>query len=512
MYTKTVTASGHPLVSETARDIMIAGGNAFDAVVAAGFVSTVVEPVLNSLGGGGLLVGRSETAGQNLFFDFFVDTPGRGAASSAERNAKDFFPISVEFPDTVQEFNIGAAAAAVPGTLKGLFHIHKKLGRMALKDVLFNAKKFASAHVISASQYQFLVLTRPILLLSDYGRLIYQPQGQFVEIGDTLQNSELATFFDLLAEEGADEFYQGEIAASIHEEMAERGGLLTKEDLATYEVIEREPMSVSYRGGEFLTAAEPSMGGPLIALQLGLQQLQSKSDGAAFGSPEMLERSYAVMKEVEELRKRGITTPEAVQRFLQNENINSEDDDSPLFSRGTTHISVADGEGNCASMTCSNGEGCGVFAPGTGVMLNNMMGEDDLHPEGFHSSPPGQRVHSMMSPSVFIKDGKGALVLGSGGSKRIRSAVSQVLSLVVDYDMPLQQAIDAPRLYLDEDLLQLEPGYGEKSVTALKALVKVNQWREKDVYFGGVHAVIPGVEGAGDARRGGSVAEGEVIS
>ena len=176
-----------------------------------------------------------------------------------------------------------------------------------------------------------------------------------------------------------------------------------------------------------------------------------------------------------------------------------------LFSRGTTHVSVADNKGNCASMTCSNGEGAGYFAPGSGVMLNNMMGEDDLHPHGFHSSEPGVRVFSMMAPSLLLKDGHVQLVIGSGGSKRIRTAVSQVLNQVVDFNRPLQQAVDAPRLYLDGDCLQLEPGIDDSAVTALKKKIPVNVWQQKDVYFGGVHAVIPGIEGAGDPRRGGSV-------
>jgi gamma-glutamyltranspeptidase/glutathione hydrolase len=212
------------------------------------------------------------------------------------------------------------------------------------------------------------------------------------------------------------------------------------------------------------------------------------------------------MQEVERLREAGVTTPLALQQYLSNKTVFSESvQNIRLFSRGTTHVSVADHKGNCASMTCSNGEGSGYFAPGSGVMLNNMMGEDDLHPDGFHSGEPGERVFSMMSPSLLLKDGHVQLVIGSGGSKRIRTAVSQVLKQVVDFNRPLQQAVDAPRLYLDEDCLQIEPGFSESAVAAVKDRLPVNIWPEKDVYFGGVHAVIPGVEGAGDPRRGGAV-------
>ena len=160
-------------------------------------------------------------------------------------------------------------------------------------------------------------------------------------------------------------------------------------------------------------------------------------------------------------------------------------------------------------MTCSNGEGSGYFAPGTGVMLNNMMGEDDLHPEGFHSSPPGERVASMMSPSLLMQGERVKLVIGSGGSKRIRTAISQVLSQVVDFGRGLQTAVEAPRLYWDGEVTQIEPGFSEEAIAELKKVGKVNIWELQDVYFGGVHAVIPGLDGAGDQRRGGAV---EIVS
>jgi gamma-glutamyltranspeptidase/glutathione hydrolase len=177
------------------------------------------------------------------------------------------------------------------------------------------------------------------------------------------------------------------------------------------------------------------------------------------------------------------------------------------FSRGTTHISVSDAEGNVASMTCSNGEGSGYFVPGTGIMLNNMMGEDDLHPEGFHASPPGQRVSSMMSPSLLLKDNEVAMVIGSGGSKRIRTAITQVISSIVDFDIPVQEAVEAPRIHWDGEMMQVEPGLELESVIALEKHWQVNIWSEIDVYFGGVHTVLPGIAGGGDPRRGGSVRE-----
>jgi gamma-glutamyltranspeptidase/glutathione hydrolase len=173
-------------------------------------------------------------------------------------------------------------------------------------------------------------------------------------------------------------------------------------------------------------------------------------------------------------------------------------------SGGTTHVSVCDAAGNAASMTTSNGEGSGYFAPGSGVMLNNMMGEDDLHPEGFHASPPGLRVASMMAPSLLLRGGQPRLVLGSGGSKRIRTALLQAICNAVDFDMDVRALVDSPRMHWDGECLQVEPGFDEAHLAPLRQRAPVNVWDVRDVYFGGVNAVSPGSgAGAGDPRRGG---------
>ncbi len=507
MYDKSIVASGHKLVSEAAAEILRSGGNAFDAVVAAGFASAVVEPALTSLGGGGLMVGHDQKSGQDVFYDFFVDTPGLGRENDVFE--PDFFAVTVDFSGSSQDFNIGSGSVAVPGTLKGLLHIHKRLGWMDLSDVVHPAKTFAATHTLNEQQGHFLKLLYPIMTLDPRGRAIYQPDDNYLQPGDEVRNRNIKDFIDRLVIEGDDCFYHGEIATQIENEMQERGGLLTAKDLATYKVIERKPLTISYKDYKFLTASEPSMGGTLIALSLLLRQKQGVAHSHVWGSAHQLEATVNTMQEVERLRLSGITNPESLEEFIsQNGKFNMADSEmagTRQFNRGTTHVSIADSEGNCASMTCSNGEGSGYFAPGTGVMLNNMMGEDDLHPEGFHSSPPGERVFSMMSPSLLIKDGVVKLVIGSGGSKRIRTAVSQVLTQVVDYDKTLKDAVDAPRMYLDEDCLQVEPGFSHAVIEDIGNKYPVNLWAEKDVYFGGVHAVIPGKEGAGDPRRGGAV-------
>lgn len=504
-YTKAIVASGHELVSRTAASILESGGNAFDAMVGAGFASAVVEAALTSLGGGGFLIGYSEKAGQNLFFDFFVDTPGIGSAHPPTET--DFFPITVSFPGSDQDFNIGLGSVAVPGTLKGLIHTQKRLGRMDLAEVLQPARELALEHRINEQQGVFLKLLYPIMTLRAEGRELFEPSGIYKKAGDKLNNPLCAEFLDSVAEDRGESFYFGEISAAIDKDMKEQGGLLTREDLASYRVVERKPLQVAYRDYQLLTAPAPSVGGTLIALSIALLEKAGPYQGA-WGEGEQLLRTLSLMRQVEKLRAAGVTTEAALKAFMEHgEKLAEAAEPLRMFSRGTTHISIADRYGNCASMTFSNGEGSGYFAPGTGVMLNNMMGEDDLHPDGFHSSPPGQRVGSMMSPSLLVKDGETCLVIGSGGSKRIRTAVSQVLNQIVDFGRPLKTAVEAPRLYWDGDLAQVEPGFSDEAVAFLKEQVGINLWENKNVYFGGVHAVIPGREGVGDSRRGGCVEE-----
>jgi gamma-glutamyltranspeptidase/glutathione hydrolase len=316
--------------------------------------------------------------------------------------------------------------------------------------------------------------------------------------GERLANPDLAEYLCAIAREGDGDFYEGETARRIALAMREGDGLVTLEDLASYRVEERRPFESVYRGWRLWTNPPPSFGGSLLALSLRLLEAAGPRL-LRFGGGEHVARLVATMREVDRQRAAG---------FCDNPEL---DDDAlregvgriRTATGGTTHVSIVDREGNAASMTTSNGEGSGFIAPGTGIMLNNMMGEDDLHPEGFHSSPAGLRVASMMSPSVLVGDRGQMLVLGSGGSKRIRTALLQVLVNRIDIGMPLEEAVDAPRLHWDGERLQVEPGFGPEAMTGTAGVLS-NVWSVRDIYFGGVHAVSMGSEAAADARRGGA--------
>jgi gamma-glutamyltranspeptidase/glutathione hydrolase len=499
---KGVVASGHPRVTEAACQVLHDGGNAFDAAVAAGFASAVAEPALTSLGGGGFLLARS-AEGRAVLFDFFVDTPGRGL--SARELEPHFLPVTVRFPGSDQVFNTGLGSVAVPGTLRGLLHVQRRLGRLPLAEVVAPAAGLAREGLrLEARQAYFLELLQPIMTLTPAGRALFEPRGSYLSHGDRFANPELADLLEELPNGGEREFYEGRLATRIGHDMHEGRGLLTKADLAAYRVIERKPLVARYRGVPLLTNPPPSWGGSLLALSLRLLEA-SDAGSLGFGSSAHLSLLTSVMIEVDRCRAAGHWGPDRLPESVLHRSLER----VRGSSGGTTHVSVWDSAGNAASMTTSNGEGSGYVVPGTGIMLNNMMGEDDLHPEGFHASPSGLRVASMMSPSLLLDGGRVRLVVGSGGSKRIRTALLQVVSDVVDFSMSVQEAVDAPRLHWDGECVQVEPGFDEAVLAELRRRWPVNLWSVHDVYFGGVHAVQPEVGAAGDGRRGGAAAVAE---
>ena len=487
---KAIVASGHPLVSRTAIEILEQGGNAFDAVVAAGFTGAVVEPALTSLGGGGFLMART-SQGREMLFDFFPDTPGKGRAGTDL--TPHFFPVTVHFPGSDQDFNIGLGSVAVPGNLKGFIHVHQRLGALAFEKIVAPAVNIARQGVeLNHHQAYFLNLLKPIMVLNKTGKKLYTPDGKYITCGDRVFYTELADYMDQLPKDKGENFYKGDIAERIVADMEQGQGLLTLEDLASFEVIERDPLEITYRGLRYLTNPGPSLGGILICAGLSLLEQETLSN-TDWGSPSHMTTLVSIMMEVERLKNKS-NEPGKINR--------------KTFIRGTTHISVVDREGNVAAMTTSNGEGSGYYAPGAGIMLNNMMGEDDLHPNGFHSSRPGMRISSMMSPSMLVKDRKVKLVLGSGGSKRIRTAMTQVISNVVDFGMDIKEAVNSPRIHWDGSSIQIEPGFSQDTINKLASGWPVNVWNDLDLYFGGTHALIPDDKGAGDPRRGGNSMSG----
>ncbi|MCU1371095.1 MAG: gamma-glutamyltransferase [Ilumatobacteraceae bacterium] len=496
--TNGIVAAGHLRAADAAASALEQGGNAFDAIIAAGFASAVCEPGFTSLAGGGFLLARSPEKG-DVLFDFFVDTPGRGLPADA--TAPVFDEVSVDFGAATQTFHCGAGSVAVPGVLAGYLHVHRRLGRLPLAAVVAPAIALAADGVeVTVTQSADFALLAPILERTEASRAIFFPHGHLLRAGDVLRNPDLASFLQALGDDPHATFYEGPLAERLVAQLGADGGLVTLDDLAAFEVIERTPLRARYRDRTLLTNPPPTFGGALLALAL--HRLEAEGPARPADSPERAQQLTRIMAGVDRDRAAGHPEVLAALRGVLDDDPGTR----PIATRGTTHVTVADAEGNVAAMTTSNGECSGDVIAGTGICCNNMLGEDDLHPDGFHAAPPGVRVASMMSPTfVLTPDGEVELALGSGGSKRIRSALLQVLTATVDDATPLEEAVLAPRIHWDTDHLEAEPGLHPGVLAALEADHRVNVWPAPSMYFGGVHAVAPGIGGAGDPRRGGAV-------
>src|SRR5215207_6477766 len=366
--------------------------------------------------------------------------------------ATELVPVPVRFDaETTQTFFVGPASCGVPGTAAGLAHALERFG------------------------------TRPL--------------GELVGPGVRL------------AREGAP-INRGHVAAAISDFVVANGGLIGPGDLASYEAIERKPIDAPFRGTQVLTNPPPSSGGILIAYTLGLLERFGPQSGpeqlvlAMEGANSRRDLAFA-----ESLYEEGMEVG-----FLDPIGLDLAAAD---LLGSTTHISVLDGDGNCAAVTCSNGSGSGVLVPGTGVILNNMLGEEDLNPAGFHSIAPGRRVPSMMAPTVVLRDGEIVLALGSAGSNRIRSAILQTVVRAIEQGFPVAAAVEAPRLHFEQGIVQAEKGVDPAALDRLEQRGwEVARWPSLNLFFGGVQAVSRDpatgeLSGGGDPRRGGAVAYAE---
>jgi len=501
-------AAGHAATVQAAAFALREGGNAFDAVIAAHLIACVAEPVLTSLGGGGFLIAQP-SSGAPRVYDFFAHTPRRKQPVSDV----DFHPIRADFGTTQQEFHIGYGSIATPGTVRGLFAIHRDLARLPMAVLAAPAVQLAREGLtVNALQAYILNVVRPIYLASPAAAQRFgsrRDPGRLVGENEVLQLPELAETLQWLVEEGDRLFYEGDIAAAIDRACSTEGGHLRRQDLATYQVKLRKPLQLTYRNARLLTNPPPSSGGLLIAFALKLLE-RLDAGGTPIDSPAGLSRLAEVMRLTNEARLkatgRGLLDERLLDAKLIGLYLAQVRDRSPA-TRGTTHISVIDRAGNIAALTTSNGEGCGHLLGDTGIMLNNMLGEADLNPNGFHQWQENQRLTSMMSPSILHLDDTRCVALGSGGSNRIRSALLQVLLRLVDEALPLVEAITRPRIHFENGLLNMEGGFDESVCSRLRQeFPNTSCWPGANLFFGGVHAVARGHDGfacSGDQRRGG---------
>ncbi len=464
-------ATGNAATTAAAVTVLSLGGSAIDAAVAAGFASTVAEPGLTSLAGGGFAViahpdGRVESC------DFFTAVPGLERARPRTEPAT----ITVVYPSAKQDFQVGPAAAAVPGVLAGFLELHSRFGTLPLATVAEPAWRLAEAGaIIDSAQAYILSLIDPIVRHTESAARVYAPQGQRLAEGDVLHDLELAQFLAQVA--------AGEVTAQTCPPfatpllaMADEGCQITAADLDAYRPIWRAPLRTTRHGWTVTTNPSPAYGGEIIS-----RAVNELADYSYEALTHSLARATAEVK------------------------------GTLAATTGTTQISIVDRDGLMVSMTTTNGAGGGILIPGTGIHLNNMLGEHDLLPDGLDSVLPGERLRSMSAPTILVSPDGVATALGSGGSARIRSALSTVIVRLRDGGESLDQAIAGPRAHLeDSGVVQAEHGLSVESLAQLRAHFEVNEWAGSDFYFGGVNAVQRRPDGSvmavADHRRNGTAA------
>lgn len=495
-------AAGHDLTADTAAEVLASGGSAVDAAVAAAWVACVAEPVLAGLMGGGFLMVRPPE-GRARLLDFFVQTPKR----KQPEGELDFREIVADFGTVAQAFHIGAGAVATPGMVPGLFEAHARFGRMPMVELCRPAIRAAREGVaVTPYQAKLGAIVGPILAATASSRALYCEGDRPLTAGAVFRNPDLADVIEVMAHEGARFVTEGEIATGLLALTVE-GGHVSRADLAGYRPEWREPLLWERGGVRIALNPAPALGGLLIAFPLAL--LGSRPDplsvARAFHATARARIELALHEDPDEGGRRLLS--EALLDRYRKGVLGRQ-----AAVRGTTQISVIDTDGMGVALTVSNGEGCGRVIPGTGIMPNNMLGEDDLVPGDWQSWQPDRRLSSMMAPmAVSWPDGRLA-VLGSGGSNRIRTALAQVLLRLIDDRLGLQAAIEAPRLHVEgADAPQVDfelPGLAEADREALLAeWPEARGWDELSMFYGGAHAAIAGkawMEAAGDLRRAGS--------
>jgi gamma-glutamyltranspeptidase/glutathione hydrolase len=479
-----VVAAGHPLTAAAGAEVLRAGGNAVDAAIAAILASFATESLLTGLGAGGYML----VAGPGIepeLLDFFVQAPTRlNDGSEAELLAVD-----VSFGDAAQVFHIGPASCGAYGMPAGICAAAERWGTMPLTKLAEPALRLAGEGVaLNAAQAYVAEILVDLLTSTPECAALWAPEGRVLGEGETIFNPDLAGALERLAHDGDEPFYRGDLAADVCDWLRVRGGSLGAGDLAGYRAILREPVRVAYRDRELLTNPPPAAGGILLAYALAL-----------------LDRSPAPPTQREIVAAMAAAQAERGADFLEDlsrEGFRQDFLSSRLGS--TTQVSVIDARGMACSTTSTNGEGSGVVVPGTGIHLNNVMGEEDLNPVGFHKHPAGRRMPSMMSPSVILRDGQVELVVGSAGSNRIRSAILQTVVAAVDRGLGAEDAVNAPRLHFQDGIVYAEPGI---DLDGLDPEIERVRFGSLNLFFGGVQAALlrdGELSGAGDPRRGGA--------
>jgi gamma-glutamyltranspeptidase/glutathione hydrolase len=520
-----MVAAAHPLASQAGLEVLKKGGNAVDAAVATAFALGVVEPAASGLGGGGfILIYRAKTKAVTAI-DYREMAPLKAVP--------DMYPLTPDGKVVDNENMLGHKAVAIPGTLAGLTLALKQHGTMSLRDVMAPAIRIAEeGYTVSKTLNGMMKDNLKKLTQFPAAAAVYLKDGLPYEVGDKLTLKDLARSYRLIAEKGPDVFYKGEIADAIEKEMKASGkGLITKADLAAYKPAVRTPVRGTYRGYEIISMSPPSSGGTHVIEILNILEGYNMTR-LGFQTPESLHIMAEAMKRAFADRAKYMadtdfvkvpiagliskTYAEELRRGISmdavGKNIPAGNPLPFVGSGGTSHLSVIDKQGNIVALTQTIEAffGSGVLVPGTGIMLNNEMGDFNPQPGTANSVEPKKRPLSSMTPTIMLKNGKPFLSVGSPGATRIISALTQIVVNVVDFRMNIQDAIEAARIHCMTGDIFLESRIPKAVQDALTAKGhKLSVRGEMDLYFGGAQGVMisPATSrlyGAGDPRRDGA--------
>lgn len=440
-------AAGHPATAAAGVEILVDGGTAADAAVAAVLASCVAETIMTGLLGGAHAIVWIRSQTRNL--DGFAAVPsGRG----------ELIDLEVGFGEETVSYAVGPASCAVPGLPGALDALWREHCRLPWRRLVEPALRLAREGVaLPPAHAKCLAILEPVMTLNR-GAALYAPGGTLLGDGDLLAQPGLVAALEVLAEEGAASVYRGSLAEALLEVP---GIVIERTDLEGYEARWHEPIEVPYAGTAFFTR------------------------GGLSGVPRLLERMPQLA---------GVGATERVLALVEA----LVGDDAPGH---TTNIAVVDGYGSAVVVTSSLGLGSGDFLPGFDLHLNSLLGEKDLL---IGALEPGARMESMMAPSVAVDSEGLALAIGSAGGTRLRTALTTVAAGILDEQLEPQAAVDRPRIHSAGHVLNAEPGVDERALAQLEDAGRtVRRWHELHHYFGGV-SLVSRWGAAADPRRSGA--------
>ena len=499
-------ASGSRLAADAGVRVVREGGNAVDAAIAASLVSCVVEPGVCSLAASGFLTIWPAGAAP-VMVDGAAVMPGMQLPKSrfGHATAEVFLGYGGGMHTTV-----GYGSVAVPGNLAAYALASGRYGNVPWRVLVEPAREIAhDGFPLSEASYNYLQLThKSIYGWSEHGlEMFCDADGELYRPGSTIRIEHLDETLRCIAEDGVDEFYRGDLAAQITQYIEAHGGILTRQDMARYEARLLPTLDVQVNDWTVATDSPPALGGAVLAAMLMLMGDRPQDRW----TPAELEYLIHVQEAVLGFRYDRLDGSEDLQRDVQEllEQAHARDLRRFLSSPSTVHASAVDSAGLACSVTVSAGYGSGVMPPGTGIFMNNSLGELELNKRGVHAWPPGSRLPSNMAPTVARHRNGGVLAIGSPGASRITTAIQQTLLNFIHLGMPLQAAVDHARLHVEEADGHMLVAY-EEALPVDQVDVPQRMFPGISMYFGGVSAALwdplEGFVVAADPRRAGGTA------